>query len=167
MSKPAGSRVRSIHILCTKCRVPQYEPVEDASVYTVVVPQYLVSGGDGYTLIRDEMVKHNSGEVLGNGLWVLGSWVLGSMSWGLGIQGVGPGFWVLGFRVWVLGRRIFISLSPSVGDLDISVVSRFISQRRLVFPAVEGRISVFGSASGPELSSALVLLGALVQLWTI
>lgn len=87
---------------------------------------------------------------------------------------MGPGFWVLGFRVWVmgprfwvLGRRIFISLSPSVGDLDISVVSRFISQRRQVFPAVEGRISVFGSASGPELSSALVLLGALVQLWTI
>lgn len=91
MSKPAGSRVRSIHILCTKCRVPQYEPVEDASVYTVVVPQYLVSGGDGYTLIKDEMVKHNSGEVLGNGFWVLGSWVLGSMSW---VPGCGS--WVLG-----------------------------------------------------------------------
>lgn len=167
MSKPAGSRVRSIHILCTKCRVPQYEPVEDTSVYTVVVPQYLVSGGDGYTLIRDEMVKHNSGEVLAPWVWVLGFriYVLGPGVFR--IQGVGPGFWVRGFRVWVLGGRIFISLSLSVGDLDISVVSRFISQRRLVFPAVEGRISVFGSASGPELSSALVLLGALVQLWTI
>lgn len=176
MSKPAGSRVRSIHILCTKCRVPQYEPVEDASVYTVVVPQYLVSGGDGYTLIRDEMVKHNSGEVLGPWVWVLGlgSWVLGSMSWvpgswvpGCGFKFLGPRFSGLGPGFRVLGGRIFISFSPSVGDLDVSVVSRFISQRRLVFPAVEGRISIFGSASGPELSSALVLLGALLQLWTI
>lgn len=73
VSKPAGSRVRSLHILCTKCRVPQYEPVEDAAVYTVVVPEYLVSGGDGYAVIGDEMVKHDSGETLGSGCWVLGS----------------------------------------------------------------------------------------------
>lgn len=56
--------------------------------------------------------------------------------------------------------------SPFVGDLDVSVVSQFISQRRLVFPAVEGRISVFSWACGPGPSSALVLLGGLVLLWT-
>lgn len=82
VSKPAGSRVRSLHILCTKCRVPHYEPVEDAAVYTVVLPEYLVSGGDGYTVIGDEMVKHSSGERLGGGFW----------------------FW------WVPGRRSFITL---------------------------------------------------------
>lgn len=71
VSKPAGSRVRSLRILCTKCRVPRYEPVADAAVYTVVVPEYLVSGGDGYTVIRDEMVKHSSGEALGGGFWLV------------------------------------------------------------------------------------------------
>lgn len=115
MSKPAGSRVRSIHILCTQCRVPQYEPVEDTSVYTVVVPQYLVSGGDGYTLIRDEMVKHNSGEVLGPWVWVLGlgSWVLGSMSWLLGS-------WVSGCGSRFLGPR-FSGLGPGWEDLHLFV----------------------------------------------
>lgn len=67
VSRAAGSRVRSLLILCTECRVPRYQPVEDAAVYTLVVPGYLVSGGDGYTVIGDEMVKHDSGEVLGGG----------------------------------------------------------------------------------------------------
>ncbi|XP_029705660.1 5'-nucleotidase-like [Takifugu rubripes] len=113
VSKPPGSRLRSLHILCTSCRVPRYRPVEDAEVYTVAVPDYLVSGGDGYAVIADEMIKHNS------------------------------------------------------GDLDVSVVSRYISQRRLVFPAVEGRISFYGSASGPGRGPTLVLLGSLVLLWTV
>lgn len=67
MSKPPGNRVRNLHILCTKCRVPRYEPVEDAQVYTVVAPEYLVSGGDGYAVIGEEMIKHNSGEMSGSG----------------------------------------------------------------------------------------------------
>lgn len=62
ISRPPGSRVRSISILCTKCRVPHYEPLEDEMVYTVVVPSYLVTGGDGFFMIRDEALKHNSGE---------------------------------------------------------------------------------------------------------
>lgn len=49
----------------------------------------------------------------------------------------------------------------------MSIVSQFISQRRLVFPAVEGRISFSSSASGPGPSPALVLLGALVLLWSV
>lgn len=62
VTKPPGSRVRSLSIICTKCRVPHYEPVEDEMVYTVVMPSYLVTGGDGYSMIQDEMLKHNSGE---------------------------------------------------------------------------------------------------------
>lgn len=65
VTKPPGSRVRSLSIICTKCRVPHYEPVEDEMVYTVVMPSYLVTGGDGYSMIQDEMLKHNSGETLG------------------------------------------------------------------------------------------------------
>lgn len=135
MSKPPGNRVRNLQILCTKCRVPRYEPVEDAQVYTVVAPEYLVSGGDGYTVIGEEMIKHNSGEMLGSGREVL-------------------------------AQKLHHGSSPFAGDLDISVVSGYISQRRLVFPAVEGRISFYSSATGPGRSAALVLLGPLVLLRT-
>uniref|UniRef100_A0A671URS3 5'-nucleotidase n=1 Tax=Sparus aurata TaxID=8175 RepID=A0A671URS3_SPAAU len=85
LSKPSGSRVRSLDILCTQCRVPQYEPVEDEAVYTVVLPSYMMTGGDGFSMIKNETLKHNS------------------------------------------------------GDLDISVVSNYITQRRRVYPSVEGR----------------------------
>ncbi|CAN9507348.1 unnamed protein product [Ophioblennius macclurei] len=63
LSKPSGSRVRSVSIRCTKCRVPRYEPVEDEAEYKVVLPSYLVTGGDGFSMIRDEMLKHNSGDL--------------------------------------------------------------------------------------------------------
>lgn len=62
LSKPSGSRVRSLDILCTQCRVPQYEPVEDETVYTVVLPSYMMTGGDGFSMIKNETIKHNSGE---------------------------------------------------------------------------------------------------------
>ncbi|XP_029966376.1 5'-nucleotidase [Salarias fasciatus] len=114
LSKPAGSRVKSLNILCSKCRVPRYEPVEDDSVYKVVLPSYLVTGGDGFSMIPKEMLKHNS------------------------------------------------------GDLDISVVAEYIKQRRTVYPAVEGRIRIYNSASGLRgETSPLVLLVLVGLLYTL
>lgn len=136
VSKAPGSRVRSLQILCTNCRVPRYRPVEDAEVYTVAVPEYLVSGGDGYAVIADEMIHHNSGE-----------------------RSEG--------RFWWARQNLHHWSSPFAGDLDISVVSRYIRQRELVFPAVEGRISFYSSASGPGRGPTLVLLGSLVLLWSV
>ncbi|XP_026164026.1 5'-nucleotidase [Mastacembelus armatus] len=105
ISKPAGQRVKNLSIMCTKCRVPRYEPVEDKTVYKVLMPSYLVTGGDGFSMIRDELLKHNS------------------------------------------------------GDLDITVMSNYISQRQKVYPSVEERIKFFSSASGvPGLATPLVLL---------
>lgn len=62
LSRPPGRRVKSLSILCTKCRVPQYEPVEDETVYTVVLPSYIMTGGDGFSVLKNETLKHNSGE---------------------------------------------------------------------------------------------------------
>lgn len=141
VSRAPGSRVRSLQILCTSCRVPRYRPVEDAEVYAVAVPGYLVSGGDGYAVIADEMIHHSSGERSGGG------------------------------RFWWAQQNLHRWSSPSAGDLDLSVVSRYISQRKLVFPAVEGRISFYSSASGPGPGPgpgpALVLLGSLVLLRSV
>ncbi|XP_055005554.1 LOW QUALITY PROTEIN: 5'-nucleotidase [Boleophthalmus pectinirostris] len=93
LTMPPYSRVRALRILCTRCRVPTFDPVQDDSVYRVLMPSYMVTGGDGFSMIPDEMVKHNS------------------------------------------------------GDLDISVVSAFLSKRGVVHPAVEGRIRIVSSAS--------------------
>lgn len=63
VSRPAGRRVRTLSILCTRCRVPRYEPVRDEDVYTVALPSYLVTGGDGFDVIKNGILKHNSGDL--------------------------------------------------------------------------------------------------------
>lgn len=62
VSRPAGRRVRSLRILCTRCRVPRYDPVQDAAVYAVVLPSYLVTGGDGFDIIKNGILEHSIGE---------------------------------------------------------------------------------------------------------
>ncbi|XP_072218766.1 snake venom 5'-nucleotidase-like [Leuresthes tenuis] len=63
VSKAPGHRVRSLEVLCTRCRVPLYEPVQDEALYKVVLPSYLVNGGDGFSMIQSEILKHNSGDL--------------------------------------------------------------------------------------------------------
>ncbi|XP_061897554.1 5'-nucleotidase [Entelurus aequoreus] len=63
VSKPANQRVVSLSVLCTKCRVPKYEPLDLKKTYTVVTPSYLVAGGDSYNMIKEEMLKHNTGDM--------------------------------------------------------------------------------------------------------
>ncbi|XP_044026072.1 5'-nucleotidase [Siniperca chuatsi] len=114
LAKPPGQRVKSLRILCTKCQVPHYEPVEDDTVYKVALPSYMVTGGDGFSMIRNETLKHDS------------------------------------------------------GDLDISVVSSYITQRKIVYPSVEERIKIYNAASGLRGQTApLVLLVSLGLLWTL
>lgn len=62
ISRPVNQRVVSLSVLCTKCRVPKYEPLDPEEIYTVVMPSYIVSGGDGFSMIKDELLKHNTGE---------------------------------------------------------------------------------------------------------
>ncbi|KAK9956332.1 hypothetical protein ABG768_014074 [Culter alburnus] len=63
LSKPPGNRVKSVNVLCTECRVPRYEPLNPKKVYKVVLPSYLVDGGDGYSMIKDQKLKHDSGDL--------------------------------------------------------------------------------------------------------
>lgn len=139
LSKPPQHRVKSLSILCTKCRVPVYEPVENEMVYKVVLPSYMVTGGDGFSMIKDGFLKHNSGE--------------GFVSFALGLM-----FFQRFFS------HLFLLLP---GDLDISVVSRYITQRKQVYPSVEGRIKLYNSAAGLEGQTAsLIFMVSLVLLWS-
>ncbi|XP_038824168.1 5'-nucleotidase-like [Salvelinus namaycush] len=63
MSRPPGERARSISVLCTDCRVPVYEPLDDRRLYKVVLPSYMVEGGDGFSMIKEENLKHDSGDM--------------------------------------------------------------------------------------------------------
>nr|XP_040015971.1 LOW QUALITY PROTEIN: 5'-nucleotidase [Gasterosteus aculeatus aculeatus] len=111
LSRPADHRVKSLAVLCTRCRVPLYQPVRGEEVYMVVLPSYMVTGGDGFSMIAEEMLKHDS------------------------------------------------------GSLDLSVVSDYITRKQKVYPAVEGRVKIYNSASGPP--APLVALVLVVLLWTV
>ncbi|KAF1374808.1 hypothetical protein PFLUV_G00232930 [Perca fluviatilis] len=105
LSKPVNQRVVSLSMLCTECRVPKYEPLDPEKTYTVVMPSYIVGGGDNFTMIKEELLKHNT------------------------------------------------------GDMDISVLSKYISDMKRVYPAVEGRITFRNSAVFTARSLGLLLLG--------
>lgn len=61
LSKPVNQRAVSVSMLCTECRVPKYEPLDQEKTYTVVMSSYMVGGGDGFNMIKEELLKHNTG----------------------------------------------------------------------------------------------------------
>lgn len=62
LSKPVNQRVVSLLMRCTECRVPKFEPLDPQKTYTVVMTSFMVGGGDGYSMIQDELLKHNTGK---------------------------------------------------------------------------------------------------------
>lgn len=62
ISRNPGDRVVKLEVLCTQCRVPSYEPLRMDKVYKVILPSFLVGGGDGFRMIKDEVIKHDSGK---------------------------------------------------------------------------------------------------------
>lgn len=62
LSRSPGDRVVKLDGLCTRCRVPTYEPLRMDDVYNLVLPNFLAKGGDGYQMIKEEVLQHNSGE---------------------------------------------------------------------------------------------------------
>ncbi|XP_071355200.1 snake venom 5'-nucleotidase-like [Trachinotus anak] len=110
LSRPVNQRVASVSMLCTECRVPKYEPLDPEKTYTVVMPSYIVGGGDGFTMVKEELLKHNT------------------------------------------------------GDMDIMVLSKYISDMKRVYPAVEGRITFRNSAVFTTQCLGLLLLGLCLSL---
>ncbi|KAF4099112.1 5'-nucleotidase [Onychostoma macrolepis] len=104
LSKLPGNRVKSLNVLCTECRVPRYEPLNPKKVYKIVLPSYLADGGDGYSMIKERKLKHDS------------------------------------------------------GDLDIAVIASYITERKRVHPAVEGRIQFTSSCIGHRGYMSTILL---------
>ena len=63
MTQSAGSRVLDVQMRCSKCHIPQFEPLNQTEVYQIVMIAYLADGGGGYRTIPEETVRrHTIGE---------------------------------------------------------------------------------------------------------
>lgn len=71
LTKPSGQRVKKVSVLCTECRVPHYEPLDPKKVYKIVMPAYLVDGGDGFSMIKEQKLKHDSGESVSRSVYYI------------------------------------------------------------------------------------------------
>ncbi|KAM9156279.1 5'-nucleotidase [Pangshura tecta] len=104
LSRPPGSRVVSIEVLCTACRVPAYVPLQMDETYKVILPSFLQQGGDGYSMLKNKSLSHYQ------------------------------------------------------GDLDVEVVSTYISRMGHVYPAVEGRVKF---SAGNFIQGSIMLIAGL------
>ncbi|XP_073812053.1 protein 5NUC-like [Musca autumnalis] len=51
-NRPAGNRVVSAEVRCAACSVPTFEPLDQTKHYNVIVPFFLLDGGDGHTFVE-------------------------------------------------------------------------------------------------------------------
>ncbi|XP_032791055.2 snake venom 5'-nucleotidase isoform X2 [Daphnia magna] len=58
VTRPKGDRVVELLARCNNCRMPAYHPVEPEAVYEVAVSSYLAGGGDGYALLKGNIIEH-------------------------------------------------------------------------------------------------------------
>lgn len=73
--------------------------------------------------------------------------------------------------VWHFNKKMLVNLLyllsfnfPPLGDMDISVFSKYIADMKRVYPAVEGRITFSNSAIFPAHSLGLLLQGLYLSL---
>ncbi|NWH72569.1 5NTD nucleotidase, partial [Piaya cayana] len=62
LSRAPGSRVVGLEVLCTACRVPAYVPLQMDEIYNVTLPSYMLFGGDGYHMLKDQNLGYTKGE---------------------------------------------------------------------------------------------------------
>ena len=53
-----GSSVSEVLIRCTACDGVQFEALNVSATYTVLIPQYMYAGGDGYNMIKTQSIAH-------------------------------------------------------------------------------------------------------------
>ena len=51
-------------VRCADCMTSQYNPIESAKIYDVVVAGYLANGGDGFNMVKEQKLDHFVGKRL-------------------------------------------------------------------------------------------------------
>ncbi|KAK7108614.1 hypothetical protein V1264_016316 [Littorina saxatilis] len=59
LTNPVGQRVVSVEVLCTKCHVPEFTTLDPDETYKLIVSSFIAKGGDGYSVIRDNLIEHH------------------------------------------------------------------------------------------------------------
>ena len=54
LTQPPRSRVISVDVRCLECLAPAYSPLDNNHIYSILVSTFILGGGDGYTMLRDE-----------------------------------------------------------------------------------------------------------------
>lgn len=57
MKNELGSRVKSVMILCSECKLPSYEYINLDKKYTIITTKYLANGGDEYKMLKEEILN--------------------------------------------------------------------------------------------------------------
>lgn len=58
VSREVGDRVVSLQVLSTKVDNTVYEPLDLMKKYRVLVPSFIVAGGDGFKVVPQHMENH-------------------------------------------------------------------------------------------------------------
>lgn len=61
LSRNAYDRIVEIKVLCQKCSMPKYEPLNDTKIYKVSLTNYIADGGDGFTMFPELVVSRTEG----------------------------------------------------------------------------------------------------------
>jgi len=57
MKKPVGSRVQSVMMQCSECKIPSYEPINLDKQYKLIMSNYIANGGDQYEMIKEGIIN--------------------------------------------------------------------------------------------------------------
>lgn len=63
VTNPVGEKVASVRILCNKCVVPEYLPLDEEEIYSTIVTSFMAGGKDGFTMLLDHK-GHQTGRLL-------------------------------------------------------------------------------------------------------
>ncbi|KOC68565.1 Protein 5NUC [Habropoda laboriosa] len=53
LTQPKNSKVVSVQVLCALCSIPMYNELQKNENYSVLLPDFMQSGGDGYSMLKD------------------------------------------------------------------------------------------------------------------
>lgn len=53
ISRPPNSRVVSVQVQCTACRIPTYSKLQENITYNILINNFLAKGGDGYHMMEN------------------------------------------------------------------------------------------------------------------
>ncbi|XP_046406196.1 protein 5NUC-like [Ischnura elegans] len=63
MSRPIGNRTMEIKVRCSSCRTPVLNDLNPDEIYSVLMPSFLAEGGDGYRVIKNNIISSRTQDV--------------------------------------------------------------------------------------------------------